>query len=75
MATKKTNAKRWSVTVPITGVIYCEVEAESEEAAIDEALAMEHLTDDIDDWETHRYVSKGNVCYAHTREASAEEVS
>lgn len=77
--TRKTK-KRWSVAVPFTGVVYVEVEADDEDAAIDAAMDEASLMGDdgrINDtieWEAHRHVVRGNVCYAHTREASAEEM-
>ncbi len=54
-AKRKSETKKWSVAVPVTGVILCEVEADDEESAIDAALQMEHLTDDIAEWEVHRH--------------------
>lgn len=65
----------WSVSIPITGVIYTEVEgAETEEEAIEKAMEQSFKSRDISEWEMHRRVVEGYVCNAHTREASAEEV-
>lgn len=66
--------KTYSVAIPITGVIYTEVQAEDEEAAIDLAMETTFTLDDIDEWELHRRVVEGNVCHAHTSRASAEEI-
>jgi hypothetical protein len=42
--------RTYGVTIPITGKAYLEVEAEDEEAAIDEALNTLTI-DDFEDWE------------------------
>lgn len=56
-------AKRiYSVTLPIAGHAYLEVEAESEEAAIDEALDKVTF-DHIESWEALAQFHQGNVCY------------
>lgn len=75
---------RYSVALPLIGTVYVEVEAESEEAAIEAALAREdywpkmQLPDlpdvHFDEVDVARYVTRGNVCYHPTHEASAEEV-
>ncbi len=67
--------KTYSVTLPVSGVIHTEVEAESEDDAIEKALADPDITiDDIAEWEPCRNIVEGNVFYGHTNEASAEEV-
>lgn len=66
--------KKWSVAIPVTGVIYEEVEADSEEEAIDEAMSGSYKTKDIEEWEIHRHVVRGNVFYGHTSHATAEEI-
>ena len=79
MAKRKTAAtepkKKWSVSVPFTGYVTVDVEADSEEEAIGVALGSEDL--DItkaEGVEFHEHVVRGNVCYAVMRDASAEEV-
>lgn len=50
--------------IPIAGVISREVEAESEEEALELALEIEHL-DDLEDWDLYPDgIAVGNVCYA-----------
>jgi len=66
--------KRWSVQVPITGFVVIEVEADDEESAIDAALEASPITDDIQEWEMHRYTNRGNVAYGSCTEANAEEI-
>lgn len=65
--------KTYAVSVPIAGVAYVEVEAESAEAAIDAALGLV-TKDDIEEWNPLRHMTKGNVNYFHDNDASAEEV-
>lgn len=61
---------RWTVTVPIAGSATLEVEAETEEAAIQEAL-NEVTIKDFDEWEALEYITRGNVCYAPCWSAEA----
>jgi hypothetical protein len=66
--------KTYNVCLPLTGTIWVTVEAESEEAAIEAALCSEDAkTENIEEWQTHRQICKGNVLYADTNEAYAEE--
>ena len=54
-------ALTYIVHVPITGVIYTEVEAESEEEAADIALDQEYNFSDITEFATHSVIVKGRV--------------
>lgn len=64
---------RYSVQLPVTGYIMVDVEAENEAAAIDAALDVEGLTNDmIEEWEIHRQTNRGNVAYGSCTEANAE---
>lgn len=64
----------YGVTLPITGTIYVEVEAASEEEAIEKALEAEVTSNDIESWSTHKIVVRGNVFHGEQNEASAQEV-
>jgi hypothetical protein len=65
--------KTYNVRVPITGVADVQVEAESEEQAIE--LALDSVTsDDLTEWEGVRCVVQGNVFHGHTNEIEVEEV-
>lgn len=64
----------YGVSLPITGSVYVEVEANSEEEAIEKALESEVTSDDIEGWETHQQIVQGNVFYGQLNEAHAEEV-
>lgn len=61
---------KYGVTLPIAGHAWLEVDAESEEAAI-EAAHKEVTASDIESWETLDKVVEGNVCYAPTWISSA----
>jgi hypothetical protein len=63
--------KVFTVTLPIAGHAYVNVEAETEEAAI--AAAMEQVTlADIESWEALEQFNQGNICYCpHPWEAEA----
>jgi hypothetical protein len=63
--------KEWEVILPIAGTAYVTVQAESEEAAIEEAMNVV-TRDEIEEWDALHQIVKGNVCYAPTREASAQ---
>jgi hypothetical protein len=69
-------SKRWDVTLPITGTVNIEVEAETESEAIDKAIRRGPTEDEAAAayWEFHRHVVKGNVCYAVQNEAEAREI-
>lgn len=63
--------KTYEVTLPIAGIAFMTVQANSEEEAIDIALG-EVSQDDIEEWEAYRKISSGNVLYIRQNEASAE---
>lgn len=61
---------RYSVAVPITGVINIEVDADSEEEAIDAAISHPDLNlDQVDEWDAHRVVVEGNIFHGHQNRA------
>lgn len=69
------SSKEYWVEIPITGYVIVEVEAESEQEAIEKAFADPDITtDDIEEWNTHEHITQGNVCYALKHSVSAEEV-
>lgn len=70
---RKPETKRWGVTLPITGTIYVEVEAEDAKAAIEAALDAEPDDSELQ-WETHRHIVRGNVFCGMQNEARAEEI-
>lgn len=64
----------YSVRVPITGYAVVEVEADDEDAAIEAAVQKDLEMQDIEEWEHHQYVVRGNVFYGRLNEADAEQV-
>jgi uncharacterized protein (UPF0297 family) len=62
--------KTYVVTVPFTGTMYIEVEAESEEAAIQEAI-QNVTSENIEGWNAVEQIVQGNVFYGEQNEAEA----
>ena len=54
--------KEFTVTLPISGYVVVSVEAENEEKAVNEAIATASFNE-IEEWECHRHVVKGNIFY------------
>lgn len=65
--------KTWEVTLPIVGTAFATVTAETESEAIEAAMDVVRQ-ENIEEWQAVHYVVRGNVCYAPTREAFAEEI-
>ncbi len=64
---------RYGVRLPVSGYVYVEVEADDEEAAIEAAFMSDDVVrDNIEEWETHQQIVRGNVCSAVLNEADAE---
>lgn len=65
--------KTYCVRIPIAGYLETEVEADSKESAIDAAMSKTLTMDDIQSWDTHRQLIKGNIFYGSCSEAEATE--
>lgn len=68
-------SKKFSVTLPIAGHAFLIVEADSEDDAIQKAMA-EVTSEDLDSWEAIEQFNEGNVCYCPrpwNAEATAED--
>lgn len=66
--------KTYSVTIPFAGHIGVQVEANSEEEAINIALEQHLSLDDVIEWEALREFNRGNVCCCPSPwEAEADE--
>jgi nicotinate-nucleotide pyrophosphorylase len=67
--------KTYGVSLPISGTVYIEVEAEDEDDAIEKALISDQcVLDNIETWEAHRQITQGNFFYGTRNEAEAEPV-
>jgi hypothetical protein len=65
----------YGVTLPINGKLYVEVEANSEEEAIEAALCSQDSTlDKVEDWGALRIVCQGNFFHGCCNEAYAEPI-
>lgn len=74
--TKKT--KRFAVSIPITGSMSIEVDAEHADAAIERA--WEAYEEDGAEpfevtWEATNFVAEGNVCHAELNQEEATEIA
>lgn len=68
--------KTYTVAVPMTGVIYVNVEADTDAEAIEKALQSEDLKlDNVEEWEYHKKVVQGNVFHGVQREIEVLEVT
>ncbi len=66
-------SKTWGVTIPMAGHLYVEVEAASEDEAIEKAFDEATLSD-LESWEAIRQFQQGNVSYCpRPWEAEAQE--
>lgn len=54
----------YTVTLPVSGKLVVEVQAESEEEAIQIALNAPSTIDDIEEWDVHEHIMEGNCCHA-----------
>lgn len=67
--------KKYFVTVPISGYASIEVEANTEEEAINKAINSNDLNlGNIAEWDAHAHINEGNVCNAILWNAVAEEI-
>jgi hypothetical protein len=71
--------KTYSVTMPITGVIHVEVQAESEEIALEafwaeiDTMSGEDINNSLE-WEYCPHVTTGNVTHAMQNDVEIEEI-
>ena len=66
--------KRYALSIPITGLVYMEIEAESEEDAKQKAFMSDVTTENIDEWDMHESIVTGNVFHGHLNEIDIEEL-
>lgn len=64
----------YGISMPVTGVIYREIEANSEEEAKEAFHKLDLTTDDIEDWDIHNHIIIGNVFYGQLNDVMIEEV-
>jgi hypothetical protein len=63
--------KTYGVTLPIAGKAYVEVQAANQDDAIDKAMGQ-CTTANLEEWESHRQIVRGNVFYGNCNEAEVE---
>lgn len=65
--------RSYCVTLPVTGIAVIDVEAETEEEAIEKAL-QDVTSAHLEQWEAVERINAGNVCYAmHPWTAEADD--
>lgn len=66
----------WSVSIPISGILYKEVEAPDKKSAIQTALEQPYneKNDEVQ-WESMERITYGNVFAGMLNEASAKKIS
>lgn len=66
--------KLYTVKVPIVAVCYIDVEAETEEEAIEKAFESDDLKlENVDEWEPLEHITQGNVIYTYHNDAEVVE--
>ena len=64
--------KQFSIAMPLTGIAYKVVEAETEDDAI--SIFLNEVTlEDVEEWECVQNIVKGNVFYGMLNEVEIEE--
>jgi hypothetical protein len=63
--------KKYYVEVPVAGYMGIEVEAESEEEAIENALSLDWNDEDIMELDKYEKLMEGNVCHVWHSRATA----
>lgn len=63
--------KTYYVDLPVSGRVAVEVEADSEEEAIDKALNS-YSIDNLEEWSAERHLVQGNIFYGVLAEARAQ---
>lgn len=64
--------KAYTITMPVTGIMVKTVEAETVEEAI-EKFCDEITVNDLEQWEVHEEIVKGNVFYGVQNTMEIEE--
>ncbi len=66
--------KKYGVSVPIAGYIYKEVEANSEEEAIDIVFNEGWEDEDVQEIDMYESIVEGNVCHLYNTRVEIEEL-
>lgn len=66
--------KTYGVSMPVTGIMYKEVEAESEEEALSNFYESDLTIEDLVDFDLNEHITKGNVFYGMLNSVDIEEL-
>ncbi len=65
---------KYGISMPMTGIVYKEIEAETEKEALEKFWGCTLTTDDIHEWDLHEHVTTGNVTHAMLNDYDVEEL-
>lgn len=66
---------RYSIQLPVAGIIAFEIEAENEEDAIKKAILSDEInTKNLIEWDAYEKLVEGNCVHAPLWEAEVEEI-
>ncbi len=65
---------KYGISMPFTGYVYKEVEAENEDEALANFYNSEITIDDAEEWDTCQFVTTGNVTHAILNNMIIEEL-
>ena len=65
---------RYAISMPVTGFIYKEIVADSEEEATEKFRELDLKTEDIEDWDICEKIVEGNVFHGMQNEVNIEQV-
>lgn len=65
----------YSVTLPITGYVVVEVEADSEKEAIAASMNSDFADDDIVEWEPRECIVEGNIFFGMCNRPKAKLIA
>ena len=66
--------KKYGVSIPVSGYVYKEVEAESKEEALEKAFDEGYKDDEIAELDMYDVLVEGNVCYTYHTKVEVEEI-
>ena len=64
----------YRITMPITGYVYKEVEADNEDEALAKFYSEDIISDDIEEWDTVEHIVTGNVFHGCINDVEIEEI-
>lgn len=66
--------KTYGVSIPVAGYIYIEIEAEDENDAKEKAFQSDIDIKDIEEWDVHEEICRGNVFHGNLNKILIEDL-